>query len=787
MKIYTKILLTILPLTFLNFAAAVGITYYFSHSAIHKLAEAWLTTKLIDAVKVAEGQEKILHLYALEDIPASVQKAKSDASIAIAQIEVGKLGYIFAVDEKGMITLHPDESRLGKNIKNTELYQQIMREESSLSYGDGEGKHLGMYNHFPPWNWTLIVTDPEQEIFQVINRMKPYLITVGLAGSFFVALILVIVIRRVTGPLGLLTVGVEKISKGDLTIRIPVRSGDEVGRLSLGFNEMTQQLYTSHNELEQRVEERTKELTKLNVDLQRNIDEKNKAVEALKTNERRMEAILKASPVGIGLVVNRKLGWANEEMYAIVGHDKDSLLNRDSEILYPTKEEYEHVGKQLYSKISRKEIGKVETQLIRMNGTIIDCTMSACPLDPTDISKGLIVAVADTTAAKKLEAKLQRAKKMEVIGTLAGGVAHDLNNILSGIVSYPELLLLDLPDDSPLRKPLETIKQSGERASTIVQDLLTMARRGVAVTEVVNLNDILKEQLEGPELKQLMKYYPKIEIIEKYDENLKNLRGSKAHLAKSIMNLVSNAAEAMIGGGKIQVSTENVVFESDYRGYEIIEKGRYAVLKVEDNGVGIAQADFERIFEPFYTKKKMGRSGTGLGMAVVWGTVKDHDGFVDVKSTENVGATFRLFFPVTDESQVVSKPPDSIELFKGSGEKILIVDDSDLQREIAEKTLLKLNYEIAAVESGEEAVQYLVNNEVDLIILDMIMPNGIDGLETYREILEFKPDQKVIIASGFSETDRVKEVQRLSGGPYIKKPYTIEKMGKTVRKELLRD
>ncbi len=788
MKIYVKILLTILPLTFLNFAAAVGTTYYFSQTAILELAETWLTTKLEEAKKIADSQERLLHTYSLEEIPASITKAKFDAGTAIAQIGVGKSGYIFAVDSDGVISMHPDQDKLRENISATELFKRIKRGDigSGLSFFNEGEDSIAKYSNYQPWGWTLVVVAPKREVFQVINRMKPFLVTLGLIGSFLVALIMTIVTRRITEPLRSLTNGVEEIRKEDFATRIPVHAMDEIGKLSLGFNEMARQLDNSHHELEQRVVERTKELTRVNEDLLQNINEKNRAVEALKIHERRMEAILKASPMGIGLVVDRKLGWANDGMYTLVGYDRDTLLNQRSKILYSSEKEYERVGRLLYGKISSGEIAKVETQWVRRDGAIIDCIIRACPLDSADLSKGLIVAVVDTTATKKMEANLQRAKKMEAIGTLAGGVAHDLNNILSGIVSYPELLLLDLPDDSTLRKPLETIKESGTRATIIVQDLLTMARRGVAVTEIVNLNTIIKEQLEGPELKQLMDYYPGIQVNELLDRQLSNLRGSKAHLAKSIMNLLSNAAEAMEAGGQIRISTKNVVLESEYRGYEIINKGRYAVITVEDDGVGIVEADLERIFEPFYTKKKMGRSGTGLGMAVVWGTVKDHDGFIDVQSIENMGTTFRLYFPIADEDETVERPPDSIGMFKGSGEKIMVVDDSELQREIAEKILLKLDYEPATAASGEEAVVYIEKNDVDLLILDMIMPNGMDGLETYKKIIELKSEQKVVIASGFSETDRVKEVQRLSGGQYLKKPYTIERLGKVVQKELSR-
>jgi len=180
----------------------------------------------------------------------------------------------------------------------------------------------------------------------------------------------------------------------------------------------------------------------------------------------------------------------------------------------------------------------------------------------------------------------------------------------------------------------------------------------------------------------------------------------------------------------------------------------------------------------------MGRSGTGLGMAVVWGTVKDHKGYIDVQSTEGKGTTFALYFPVSREELAKDKSPVSIEDYMGKGESVLVVDDVEEQREIASRILKKLGYSVTSVSSGEEAVDYLKNNSADLLVLDMIMDPGIDGLETYKRILELHPGQKAIIVSGFSETERVKEAQRLGAGAYVKKPFLLEKIGIAVRDEL---
>ena len=432
----------------------------------------------------------------------------------------------------------------------------------------------------------------------------------------------------------------------------------------------------------------------------------------------------------------------------------------------------------------------VEANWLSKNGTktLFYLTGVRVNIEGTPCQFGMGIDISDRKRAEeereKLQAQLQHAQKMEAIGTLAGGVAHDLNNILGGLVSYPELLLLKLPEDSPLRKSILTIQKSGEKAAAVVQDLLTLARRGVVVTEVVNLSEVIVEYLKSPELENLKLYHPGVHIETRLEKDVLNILGSSTHLSKTVMNLVSNAAEAMPEGGKLTVTTENRYLDRPIKGYDDVREGDYVVLTISDTGTGIASDDLNKIFEPFYTKKKMGRSGTGLGMAVVWGTVKDHNGYIHVQSTEGRGTTFTLYFPITREELPEADSHLAIESYSGNGESILIVDDVEEQRKIASGMLEELGYSVVSVSSGEKAVEYLKTNKVDLLVLDMIMDPGMDGLDTYKKILEIHPEQKAIIGSGFSETDRVKELQSLGAGAYVRKPFLLEKIGLAVREEL---
>ncbi|MFH2093328.1 MAG: response regulator [Pseudomonadota bacterium] len=386
----------------------------------------------------------------------------------------------------------------------------------------------------------------------------------------------------------------------------------------------------------------------------------------------------------------------------------------------------------------------------------------------------------------QLEKQLGQAQKMEAIGRLAGGVAHDLNNILSGIINYPELIMMDLPDDSKLIPSLKTIQASGERAAAIVQDLLTLARRGVMKKDRLDLNVIVQEYLVSPECLALKAEHSNVKIRKQINPHLLPIEGSKVHLMKTLMNLTNNAAEAIQGTGEVLISTRNQYVDQPLQGYDSVNEGDYVVLSVSDNGIGILKENMEKIFEPFYTCKKMGKSGSGLGMSVVCGTIKDHNGYIDISSQPEKGTSVTLYFPaMRNRIELVSDDVVQEDLM-GQKQSILVVDDIPEQREIAASYLKRLNYQVHTLESGEHAMEYMKSNSADLLILDMIMEPGMDGLETYMKILEINPDQPAIIVSGYSESDRVKKAQMLGAGSYLRKPYNFINLGRAVKNELQR-
>ena len=531
------------------------------------------------------------------------------------------------------------------------------------------------------------------------------------------------------------------------------------------------------------VQQQSRELAHFNRELHEEITERERVEKALRDSDNFLDDVIESIQDGISVLnPDLTIGHTNSVMKKWY-HDKMPLVGKKC---YECYQDQSHPCDPCPT-LRALQTGQAERETVPGPGSSIDwIELYSYPIKDKETGRvtGVVEFVRDITDRKRLERQLARAQKMKAVGTLAGGVAHDLNNILSGIVSYPDLLLMDLPAESPLVEPIKTMQCSGKKAAAIVQDLLTLARRGVNVSEVVNLNDIIKEYLVSPQKEKMLSFNPLVEFQTDLDPAVLNVMGSPVHLSKTIMNLASNAAEAMPDGGLVKISTQNRYIDQPIAGYDDIKEGDYVVLTVADSGIGIAQEEISRIFEPFYTKKVMGRSGTGLGMAVVWGTVKDHNGYIQIESDKGRGTEFKLYFPVTREQKARGDNPISIETYKGNGESILVVDDVEEQRTIASKLLIYLGYTVKTVSSGEEAVAYMGSNTADLVVLDMIMPPGMDGLETYQELIARHPGQKAIIASGFSETDRVKKAQHLGAGRYVKKPYTLEKIGLAVKSEL---
>jgi len=499
------------------------------------------------------------------------------------------------------------------------------------------------------------------------------------------------------------------------------------------------------------------------------------------------EFIQNSPTFGVAIDRQGQVIFMNKMMLDALGYEEREVVGQNYISKFIPEREHDLLDATFEKHLLRKESTIEENAVLSKDGREFLVEWHGRPIvdEKDDYLYHLGIGI-DITERKMMEDRIKRLETMEVLGRVAGGVAHDLNNVLGVMVGYSGVLIDQMDAHHPVKKSLQMIMDSGQRATAIVQDLLIMTRRGVVVREPVNLNKIISHYLYSPEFITLAGLHEGIHLETDMESTLMNISGSDIHLQRTIMNLTINAMEATPKGGSVTIKTENCYLDVPVRGYEEIGRGEYAVLSISDTGGGISSEHIRHIFEPFYTTKQMKMNSSGLGLSVVWGVVKDLDGYVDVQSKKGEGTTFKLYFPVTREDL----PKAIIDMIAarctGHNESILVVDDEKGQCELATMILSRVNYDVMSVSSGEEAVEYLKSHKADLVILDMLMEPGMDGLDTYREIIKIHPGQKAIIVSGFAETERTMEAQRLGAGAFVRKPYLAKRLGMEVRRELNR-
>jgi len=524
-----------------------------------------------------------------------------------------------------------------------------------------------------------------------------------------------------------------------------------------------------------------------------NVVARKKAERALRESEARYQDLFDNAPdMYFELDERRNVLSVNKQGASQLGYQVRELVGQPvTKVIQP--EDVPKVDAQIREALNRPDqVYRNTFRKVRKDGSIVHVSESLSvhrgPGEPAVIR----IICRDVTAqkeaeerARQLQERLARSERMESLGLLAGGVAHDLNNILGPMVAYPDLLLDKVPADSDAANLVLEVKRSATRAAAVIRDLLTLARRGRYPLEPLDLREVVQMYFESAGFQEIKRAYPAVDVEQRVASDLSLIRGSDTNLVKVLMNLVFNAFEAMPHGGRLLVELARRRIAATHLGYETVPPGEYVVLRVEDSGSGISREDQERMFEPFFTKKKMGRSGSGLGLSVVYGVVKDHGAYIDVQSDVGSGTALELYFPVADAEAPGAKAKEPRAY--GGHERILVVDDAPEQRDLAKLVLTSMGYEVETACDGQEAIARIRERTAgggaayDLILLDMIMEEGFDGLDTYRAIQEVSPGQKCIIVSGYSETERVKEAQALGAGSYLAKPYTREALGECVR------
>ena len=393
---------------------------------------------------------------------------------------------------------------------------------------------------------------------------------------------------------------------------------------------------------------------------------------------------------------------------------------------------------------------------------------------------GAVLMCLDLTNYKLIESQLRHAQKMEAIGTLAGGIAHDFNNLLTGIMGNVELAMIKMNSGDDIKENLDNIFMSSKRAADLTSQLLAFGRRRMEQPKPLNLLECVNDAVKV--LKRTIDPLINIEIIDK--AVLHNIYGDEGQMNQLLMNLLINARDSMPEGGTIEIVSENITTDNDYY---IVNKeslaGHFYRLTIKDNGTGIPEEIMKQIFEPFFTTKKQGK-GTGLGLAMVYGIVKGHHGWIEVDSKLGAGTKFIVYLPLT-EDQVELKPAEVSISLTGGSETILLTDDESFVRDLGKELLENFGYTVMTAQDGVEALETYRQNrdKIDLLILDLSMPKK-SGRETLRELLEFDSEVKVIVSSGFDKTGPVKSLLDMGAKTFVQKPYRLDKMLTEVRKVL---
>jgi PAS domain S-box-containing protein len=456
------------------------------------------------------------------------------------------------------------------------------------------------------------------------------------------------------------------------------------------------------------------------------------------------------------------------------GYSREEAIGQLVDGLIVPEELLEH-ALSLTRDVTSGKLVSLETIRLRKDGSPVHVSVLGTPIE---VEKGQVAVYGiyrDISDRKNLEAQLQQAQKMEAVGTLAGGIAHDFNNLLMGIQGRTSLMLMDIDPSHPHYHHLRQQEEIIRSGAGLTRQLLGFARGGKYEVKPANINDVVDKSSE-----MFGRTKKEITIHKSYEENIGIVEIDRAQMEQVFVNIFINAWQAMPGGGNVYIETNNVtVTEKMAMGYGVTP-GEYVMISITDTGVGMDETTRKRIFEPFFTTKDMGR-GTGLGLASVYGIIKNHDGFIDVKSEKGRGATFTVYLPAVQAEIAEETALQRNEIIKGA-ETVLLVDDEDMILEVGAAILEKLGYAVVLAKDGKEAVTLFKNDphRFDLVILDMIMPE-MGGSEALNIIRGIKPDAKVLLSSGYSLHSTTQETLKEGCSGFIQKPFSIEELSVKVR------
>jgi two-component system, cell cycle sensor histidine kinase and response regulator CckA len=496
----------------------------------------------------------------------------------------------------------------------------------------------------------------------------------------------------------------------------------------------------------------------------------------IKSSEENYRSLTEHSNNGIAILQNDVHIYVNPKYKELTGYSSTELSGFPIEKLIDFTFQQADLRQML--KFLKENTGNemFNARIVKQNGILLDVEISASSILYYG-RRTIVISMLDISDRKILEKQLVHAQKMQSMGTLAGGIAHNFNNLLMGIQGNASIALLDVKEESPTHKNLINIEKLVRNGANLTSQLLGYAREGKFEIKPINLNLIVKETSEtfGATRKD-------IQIILDLEPKITGVKADQGQIEQTLLNLYINASDAMPHGGTLTIKTANVTDKDIGNKPYKAKKGRYVLISVKDTGNGIDPKIIDRVFEPFFTTKGLAR-GTGLGLASAYGIIKGHGGYIDVSSTLGKETTFSIYMPSTAES-IIKDLALADELCAGAG-TILLIDDEEIITYTGEQMLKKLGYNVIVAENGKKAIEIFRKEykNINLVLLDMVMP-GTSGLETFDRLREIDINAKVLLSSGYSLDGQAREIMDKGCDGFIQKPFTLKNISQKV-KEIL--
>jgi PAS domain S-box-containing protein len=684
------------------------------------------------------------------------------------ELQASETGYGFIIADDGTYIYHPDSSRVMKSkiteAENQQLrtlgIQMISGQSGTFAYNEKGQKMFVLYNPIPISGWSVATVLPEAEMLAPAVRMVKFLLAITAFFSILVGLAIMVVMGRLTKPLQKLSQHAQEISAGNLELAaLKVQSRDEIGQLSQAFNRMTASLKTSISELA--------------------------------ASENNYKSIFRNSLLGIVQVnMEGRILNANPAFVQMLGYDSlESLIEKTEDVktdIYANPEDRLKIIQQLFE---NDKLQGIEVELKNRSGKTcwvsIDIRLirdsEGSPLRVESLVSDINHRIESEQEHARLQKQLVQAQKLEAVGKLAGGVAHDFNNILSVIIGKSEMALWKMAPSDPFYDYFVDIKKAAGHSANLTRQLLAFARKQTIAPQVVDINMTLKETLSM--LRRIIS--ESIELTQLPKPDLWRVKIDPDQLVQILTNLCVNARDAIDGIGKIIIKTDNCTLdEAYYTKMTDYLPGDYVCLSVSDDGYGMDKETQQQIFEPFFTTKGRNK-GTGLGLATVYGIVKQNNGFINIYSEINQGTTFKIYLPRyqgNDAHNPVSKKNTHIP---HGTESILLVEDEPELLKVSQQMLKELGYTVFPAHSPEEAIEYAsqYGDTIDLVITDVIMPK-MNGRDLAQHIFELHPQIRCLFMSGYTADIIAHQGILNEGLHFLQKPFSLKALADTVRKSL---